>query len=104
MRKFLFTCISALTVLTSLAQEMDLNVKNIPDSLLKNATVVTRYDKRVFEVTAPDRANHQVHTINTILNEVAAGELVFQHMGDKFRKLGDVEIKVYDASGKQINK
>ncbi len=104
MKKFLCIFFAAFGTGFSFAQDIDLNVKNIPDSLLKQATVVTRYEKEVFEVNGVDRATYQVHTINTVLNEVAASYLMFQHYGDKFDKLGNVEIKVYDASGKIINR
>ncbi len=104
MRKMLFICCAVFALNIVAAQEIDLHVKNIPDSLRENATAVTRYEKNVFEVTAVDKANYQVHYITTVLAEVADHHLTFQFFSDKFRKLGDVEIKVYDASGKQINK
>ncbi len=105
MSKTLTILITLLTIATGvLSQELDLNVKHIPDSLLERAMVVTRYEKKVFEVTAIDRASFQVHTINTVLSEAASDYLVFQFSGGKFHKLGDVDIKVYDASGKQISR
>jgi hypothetical protein len=86
------------------SQEIDLAADKIPDSLIKNATAVVRYEKEIFEVTDIDRASHKVHNITTILNERGRGHLVFQSFSDKFMKLGDVSIKVYDANGKLINK
>jgi hypothetical protein len=92
------------TMTAGLAQEMDLSVDKIPDSLKTDAFVVTRYEKEVFEVTSIERATFKVRSIITILNERGDDELVFQHWGDKFHKLGDFELKVYDANGKFVIK
>ena len=97
-----FSTVFSITV--CLGQEMDLAVDKIPDSLKKDAYVVTRYEKEVFEVTSIERASYRVHSIVTILNERGSDELVFQHYGHKFNKLGNFELKVYDANGKFVIK
>ena len=89
---------------SGVGQEIDLAVDKIPDSLSKNAVAVVRYENEIFEVTDLDRASYKVHRIVTILNERGAENLVFAHYSDKFHKLGNVTIKVYDANGKFVVK
>src|SRR5689334_18239968 len=89
---------------SSLAQEIDLASDKIPDSLLKDADVVNRYENHLFEVSDIERATYKVHKIVTIMNERGRSELMFQHYGDKFHKLVDFDLKVYDANGKLVVK
>ncbi|RYY27539.1 MAG: DUF3857 domain-containing protein [Chitinophagaceae bacterium] len=81
-------------------QEFDLAADKIPDSLVKNAVSILRFEKKVFEVTDLDQAIYKIHNAVTILNERGSRYQLFQHYGDKFHKLGDVNIRVYDANGK----
>ncbi|RYG00175.1 MAG: DUF3857 domain-containing protein, partial [Chitinophagaceae bacterium] len=104
MKKYLLLMLIAGASFAANAQEMDLAADKIPDSLKKNADAVSRLDKTVFQVYDIDRASYKTREIITVLNQNGRGHLVFQFEGSKFVKLSDVEIKVYDASGKQINK
>jgi hypothetical protein len=90
------------TIKPGLAQETDLASDKIPDSLLKDAVAVTRYEKELFEITDIGKASHKVHRIVTVLNERGSSELIFQHFSDKFDKLVDFDLKVYDANGKFV--
>ena len=86
MSKF-FNYVSALlvtslcSVVHGIGQEIDLAADKIPDSLLKKAAAVVRYEKEVFEVTDLDRASYKIHKIVTILNQRANHYLVFQIYG-----------------------
>lgn len=87
------------------AQLPSLNVALIPDSLKKNASVVKRFENSFFEITDIDRGYLKTHEAYTILNADGAYKLHFSEEYDnKFFFLESVEIKVYDAAGKQISK
>src|SRR5688500_8378935 len=88
----------------AISQEIDLASDKIPDSLLKGADVVIRYEKQILEVTDLDRASYKVHKIVTVLNERGKSYLVYQHWGDKFHKLVNFDLKVYDGNGRSIVK
>ncbi len=87
------------------AQTPSLDVASIPDAIKKNANVVKRYENTFFEITDIDRAYLKVHKIFTVMNENGADELLFVRGSlGKFITLEDVDIKVYDARGKQVAK
>jgi len=75
----------------------------IPDSLKKDADVVTREEDIKFILKDINSARYEVHQVYTILNEKGKGYLWFQERSDKFQVLDDAEIKVYDASGMKRN-
>ncbi len=77
---------------------------SIPDSLTKNANVVTRYSLIQYEVKDVDKAVHNIHKIKTILNKDGASELVFNVATYKFQSLSDVEINVFNTNGLLIKK
>lgn len=94
-----------LLALWSNAQLPPLSVSAIPDSLKKNASVIKRYENSFFEITDIDRGYLKTHEVYTILNEDGAARLnVTEHFDNKFFFLENVDIRVYDATGKQINK
>ncbi|AXY73283.1 DUF3857 domain-containing protein [Paraflavitalea soli] len=105
MKKPLLLTVSILSSFLIQAQMPSLNVASIPDSLKKNASVVKRYENSFFEITDIDRGYLKTHEVYTILNADGAYKLFFSEQYDnKFFFLENVEIKVYDAAGKQINK
>lgn len=96
---------SLLLTLWSHAQLPSLAVSAIPDSLKKNASVVKRYENSFYEITDIDRGYLKQHEIYTVLNEDGAYRLgIMESFDNKFIFLESVDIKVYDAAGKQINK
>ncbi len=80
------------------------NIASIPEAVKKNASVVKRAENIVFAVTDINSASKEVHQVYTVMSEAGKAALVFQESTDKFHSLGDVEIRVYDAEGKTINK
>ena len=105
MKKILLLTVQVLlvTVFTQ-AQLPSYDVAVIPDSVKKDASVIKRYENTIFEVTAIDRASVKTHEVYTLMNDKHQGALYFSEYTSKFRTLEDVDIKVYDAKGKQINK
>jgi len=96
--------IAVLLRLGAYAQLASYDLSTVPEAVKKDANVITRLEDFVFEVTDIDRANMKVHEIYTVLNEDGKGVLHFQQHTSKFTTLGDVEIKLYDAFGRQVLK
>jgi transglutaminase-like putative cysteine protease len=80
------------------------SLPEIPEEIKKGAGAIKRQEEIVFEVTDIDRAKYTVHQVYTVLNEEGHNALRFYEFTDKAVSLDDVEIKMYDASGKLINK
>jgi transglutaminase-like putative cysteine protease len=75
----------------------------IPDSLKKDADMVTREEYIKFTLKDPNSARFEVHNVFTVLNERGKHYLSFSKYSDKFEGLEDAEIKVYDALGVKRN-
>jgi hypothetical protein len=102
MKKCLLVITAALIVYNVQAQVTSYDLSAIPDVVKKDADVVKRYEDILFEVTDIDRAVMKVHQLYTILNEDGKYMLNFHQYTSKFTVLGDVDIKVFDAGGKQV--
>src|SRR5260221_3011497 len=100
----ILSCILTFLLARSEAQQSPYDTSTISPSLKKNAALVVRTENIEFEVSDIDHAKLIVHRVATILNEKGKGELLFLIQTDKFITLDDVEIKVYNAVGKIINK
>jgi hypothetical protein len=87
-----------------LAQSISYVLSSVSEPVKRNAHIVTRYKNQVFEVTDIDRASLTVHDVTTVVDGEGRGALQFQQHSSKYVVLDDVEIKVYDAFGKQVNK
>src|SRR5258705_5384834 len=85
-------------------QVISYNLATIPDSIKKGADVITQFENIVFTVEDIDDATYYVHTINTIVNEDGKDALDFHVFTSRFKRLGDAEIKLYDANGKLVSK
>ena len=75
----------------------------IPMTVKKNASKVMRFETIGFDVTDIDHARLDVHRIITILNEKGQSALTFIEGTDKFTSLEDVDIKLYDSTGKILS-
>jgi hypothetical protein len=91
-------------LISSLQAQNPYSASTIPDSLLENADKVLRAEQEEFEVSDIDHARIKVHKVITILKERGKGALKFGIVTDKFRSLADFEAKLYDGTGKQIEK
>jgi hypothetical protein len=76
----------------------------IVDSLLNNANAVRRFESAEIEVLDADKAVIRFHEVVTVLNAKSSDELSFTAFTDKFRLLEDVEIRLFDAEGRQIER
>jgi Transglutaminase-like enzymes, putative cysteine proteases len=86
------------------AQIASYDLASVPEVVKKNADVIKRYGNMVFEVSDIDKATLNVHEIVTVQNEKGRDALAFYQYSSKTLLLDDVELKVYDASGKLLNK
>jgi Domain of Unknown Function with PDB structure (DUF3857)/Transglutaminase-like superfamily len=74
----------------------------IPDSLKKNAHAVYRVDEAVLKIISPSKYKYQVHHVVTLLDENAEHHL-FHTLGfDKFIKVDEVKITVYNQDGASV--
>jgi len=77
---------------------------SISDTLKKDANTVFRLDEGIIDITAPGKYTFDVHQIITILNSEGDHHLR-QMLGiDKFHKIDNVEIKVFNKLGIQVEK
>jgi hypothetical protein len=96
-------CLSFLTAITTSAQQ-NYNVSALPDSLLKNANAVKRFEEMVFEIKSTTSATLYQKYAFTILNENGDQQAQFVEWYDKMRDVADIEGSLYNATGKLIKK
>ncbi|MBC7904816.1 MAG: DUF3857 domain-containing protein [Gemmatimonadaceae bacterium] len=105
MKKNLIPVLSFLfAAVTVEAQVIDYSAASIPDSLKTNAAVVKRFEEIDFEVKGTDRSTIKFHQVYTVLNKKGDHILGFNQYTDPHTSISDVEIKVFDAFGKQKQK
>lgn len=104
MKKIFLSVFAVVMVALSNAQNISYSAATIPAALKEGAHVIKRYENIVFTVKDIDAASFAVHRVYTVLDDEGSSALVFREMTFKLRTIDDVDIKVYDASGKQINK
>jgi Domain of Unknown Function with PDB structure (DUF3857) len=103
-RKNLVIIVLSLLTLYVKAQDLKYNIANLPDSLKKDANTVYHLDEATLSVDGPGRYTYKVHQVFTILNKDGAHHLRQVYGIDKFYKMSDIEMKVYNAFGKEIDK
>jgi hypothetical protein len=104
MKKFIVMLASLVMCLYAQSQDIKYDAASIPEPLKKGAHVVKRYERIFFEVTDLDRAMLKTHQVYTVLDGEGKDYLAFREHTNKFSSLEDVEIRVFDANGKQVNK
>lgn len=80
------------------------NLAMVPESLKTKANVVTHLENINLEVSGLDEMKLSVHKVFTVVNEEGKNALTFKKYTSKYVSLDDAEIKVFDQSGKQVNK
>jgi len=102
MKKYILFVYLLTSFISIRAQDGDLHLKPLPDSLRLNANSVLQEESTIFEVKSAGKAIFTYHSLETILNEAARGELSFNIGVNKFSSLESVAVTVYNAAGKQI--
>jgi len=97
-----------LSVLSSfcicISSQAQYDAASIPAELKAGAHVVTRSEEIKYVVKGLDKASLIFHSIYTVLDEEGKNRLVFYLNTDKTRRVDEVDIKVYDALGKQVSR
>lgn len=86
----------------AMAQEIKYATKDIDAALRKDANSVLREQSEQFSVKDAGSAIYTVHRVITILNSKARHYLTFEDHADKFDKLTDASITMYDSTGRKI--
>lgn len=94
---------SLLSILST-AQNHDLNVFSIPDSLKTNANAVFRYDHTDIEIVDASKMIIQRKLAITILNKYGDEDGYIHLSFDNHTKIKNVEASIKDAQGKEIKK
>lgn len=79
-------------------------VSSISENLKKDANAVYRLDEAALEVLSPSKYSLKVHQVITILNAEGANHLQQSVWFDKFNTVDDIEIKVYNSGGQELQK
>ena len=106
-KNILLTVLLAQLVTAGLAQQAftaQYAVTHIAEDLKKDADAVYRLDEAVVEVLSPSRYTEKVHQVITILNSEGARHLQQSVWFDKFNTVDDIEVKVYNSAGIEIQK
>lgn len=105
MKHFILPIILLLACSIIVAQERpQYAVSLIPDSLKKEVNSVIREEMHNLVIISPGKGRENVKRVITVMNEKGDEGLLFVEHPDKFRKIDDVEINVYDESGKYIRR
>jgi len=103
MKKILFTC-CLLFCLLSLSAQKVYSVSAIPDSLLKGANAIKRFEEIHLEIKSKKYTVLRYKYAFTILNENGDKQAQFVEWYDKMREVSDIEGSLYDATGNLIKK
>jgi transglutaminase-like putative cysteine protease len=76
----------------------------LADSIKKDVDAVYRLDEGFVDITSPSKYSYKVHNIVTLLNDKASHHLNHVLHFDRFEKVYDVEIKVYNSMGLLVKK
>jgi uncharacterized protein DUF3857/transglutaminase superfamily protein len=86
------------------AGDGDYAVSKIPQTLMKDANAVLRFEDLKFEMISTKEAIETNHYVITILNENGEHWADFEEYYDKLREISSAEGYLYDAAGKQLKK
>ena len=104
MKKIFLSAFGMVSAALSHGQDISYSAATIPAALKENAHVIKRFEDIIFTVKDIDAASYAVHQVYTVLDEEGASTLRFREYTHKQRTIDDVDIKVYDATGRLINK
>jgi hypothetical protein len=85
-----------------LFSQINYSIENISEDLKKNAGSVVRFKQSVFTIKSPSHAQLEVKYAITILHESHKQKAYFKQVYDKFSKINNIEIVLYDKNGKKI--
>ncbi len=86
------------------ADPQQLIVSAIPDTLIKNASAVIRYEEVTFRYDSPESGKELHKLVLTVLKESGKDYAEFEYNGDKFQKLTGFSAKIYNSQGAELKK
>jgi hypothetical protein len=101
---FIILVFLSIDITYSFAQPGIYSLLTVPDSIKKNASVITHFEKIDYDVEDLNSSTCKVDKIFTVLNEDGKQALVFNEYVSKYISLDEAEIRVFDAAGKQTAK
>lgn len=102
MKKIFYSLMIIMISVNASAQDLKYATKNIAAALRKDANSVLREETEQFFVKDAGSALYTDHRVITILNSKAKHYLTFADHTDKFDKLTDASISIYDSTGMKI--
>lgn len=94
-------------IFAAIAQEKVLSryeASDIAENLKKDANAVYRLDEANLEIISPSKYTFKVHQITTILNAEGAQHLQQSLWFDKFNRIDDIEVSMFNSNGSEIQK
>lgn len=88
----------------SYAQDINLSVLSIPDSLKENANAVIRSEEIVVQIKSVNNFEKVTNKIITVLNEAGLSLVDANEYYDKSTSVSEMEAVVYDALGNELKK
>ena len=106
MKKAVIIIVSLLCLcrLCALSQSVLYNLANVPEQIKNKASVIMHSENIELEIESTDKVTLTDHKMFTVVNEDGRDWLEFGEYSNQFMSLEEVEIKMYDANGKQLGK
>lgn len=105
MRKLLMLLFTGMLQLTASSQSiLNYSSLTLPDSLKKDADAVYHLEESEIDIESPSKMTIRSHTIVTVLTKAGLRHSVVRIGVNKFRKLEEITIKVYNELGVEISK
>jgi hypothetical protein len=105
--KILYSILLINSFFSAFSQETVLSnygVSSIAENLKKDANAVYRLDEANLEILSASKYTFKVHQVTTILNAEGAGHLQQSLWFDKFNKVDDIEVRVFNSNGSEIQR
>jgi hypothetical protein len=85
-------------------QSFKYSVSSLPDSILKKVNTVIWEDQATLNIESAGKYIYNAHEVFTVLNSQGDFRFRKRYYIDKFNKIEDIEIKVYNSEGKEVKK
>ena len=82
----------------------DFNIKTIPQELVKGSNVVVRLDEMKINIKSNDKLVYTINQVITVLNKKGDDNSTIRVSYDNEKKIKDLNVYVYNASGEEIEK
>jgi hypothetical protein len=104
MRKLLFIFFFPVVSFLHAQVNTELAASKIPDSLKQNANAVYVLEEKIFTLRSASSMKIKTHNIITILNREGRRHSAVQVFTDKFTKMDEAVVHIYDSTGKEVFK